>query len=764
MDHLAARTPVESHAQRPFSTIGAKLKGLVGLMAVPCLLLSVFAGYAVFRAEKDAAVNAAAQTSQALAAVVEREMAVREALLTGLASSPSLRGADLAAFWQEARDVKHDPSDAIVLYDAAGHQRLNTLIAWGAALPVNNPFRPGPGSAVSDLHLAPTGGPVFAVRVPVTVGSEAMQLALLSSATQLGAVFKEQPLPPGWIGTVLDSQGRVAARTEGISRHIGRTVSESTRRELSAARSGVVEANNLDGRPVFGVFSRNSGSGWSVLVSLNRSRLAQGAWAAFATTIAISFAFALFMLWVARRITRSVLIPLRELTQQARELGEGNSVTESASGVMEIDTVQAALARASKERQEADQRMQEEVNAAVAASRAAQEAAMHSQKLEALGRLAGGIAHDFNNLLQTMATGLQLARRLSQDKRADAALDACQRASAKAGQLTRQLLSLGRSQPGHAAVIDIARELEDLGPLLRGAAGSAAHMTIDVSDDTGCVRADPVHLEMALLNLVLNARDAMQDQGSIAIRARRDELVQSTPSLKAGTYVILSVQDDGAGMSSELLARVFEPFFTTKPVGKGTGLGLAQVYSFATQAGGCVQLRSDLGHGTSVDIWLPAAAADEGPASEPSSVEQSPGSAAFAGVVMLVEDDALVRDVTCAALAERGFSVIPAPTADAALEILQTGAAVDVVLSDIVMPGTRSGVDLARTLAVLRPTLPVILASGHAAHTEGLPDIAFVPKPYDMEVLARRLAGAIAGRRPGKDSAFTELDDVSTSD
>ncbi|WP_343630677.1 ATP-binding protein [Roseateles sp.] len=760
MDDSAVNGLPQEQPHRPFSTISAKLKGLVALMALPCVLLSVFSGYAVFRAEKDAAVHAATQTSQALAAVVEREMAVRAALLTGLAASPTLRTGELGAFWREAKDVKRDPSDAIVLFDASGRQIMNTAVAWGATLPQQNPFRTNETSAVSDLHRSATGNAIFAVRVPVDVRGEAMSLALVSSASQLQALFKEQPLPAGWMGTVLDSQGQVAARTQDSERRVGQRISEPTRRAIMANGRGVVEANNLDGRPVFGVFTKSPGNDWSVLVSLYRSRLAQGAWAAFASTLVLSFTFALFLLWVARRITQSVLTPLRQLTVHARELGEGITVAPSSSGVPEIDTVQAALAKASKERQEADQRMKREVDAAVSSSRAAQEAVLRSQKLEALGRLTGGIAHDFNNLLQTMTTGLQLARRLSHDKRADAALDACQRASARAAQLTRQLLSVGRRQAGHEVVLNVAQELADLAPLLRGAAGSAIDLQLQVQEGIGCVRIDPVHLEMALLNLVLNSRDAIAGRGTICVKGRMQGLDIDRPGLRAGPYVVISVKDDGQGMSPELLSRVFEPFFTTKPVGKGTGLGLAQVYSFATQAGGSVMLESAPGQGTQVDIWLPQTAEVAAPPDAPraSPPEPAPSAQSASGVVLLVEDDSLVSEVTASALSQRGFTVVTMPTADAALEHLQGGSAVDVVLSDIVMPGTRSGVDLARTLAVLRPTLPVILASGHPMRVEGAPDIVFVPKPYDVDYIAKRLMAAISGRRPGADSGFNELD------
>lgn len=751
---------------RRFSSISTKLRGLVAVMALSSLLLSVFAGFAVFKAERDAAIHAAAQTAHALASVVEREMAVRSALLTGLAASPSLRSGDLAAFWAEAKQVERNANDVIVLRDVGGNARLSTAVPWGAPPHRVSPFA---GTAsdhnVSDLLVATDGrGPIFAVRVPVVVAGERMFLHLQSNVAELQGVFKEQPLPEGWTGTVLDSRGYVVARTVDAARRIGQRISERTQSAVAASRYGIVEANNLDGEPVFGLFSKATGSDWLVIVSLSRTRLAEGAWAAFVTTLAMSLGFALVMLLLAQGITRSVLRPLRALSLQAQQLGAGHPVDERSTGIPEIDPVQSALARASEERQQTDERLRSEVEAAVGAAKAAQEMVARSQKLEALGRLTGGIAHDFNNLLQTMSTGLQLALRLSQDRRGTSALEACQRAVLRATQLTRQLLSLGRRQAGHEAVLDVEKELEDLGPLLRGAAGSAIELVFDVIQPLGTVKVDPVHLELALLNLVMNARDATSGQGRIVIEAAIHDKQEALPrGLAVGSYLALTVADEGEGMTAEQAARAFEPFFTTKEVGKGTGLGLAQVYAFATQAGGTVSLASEPSRGTRMTIWLPQSTQHADVAPTEAGSQSSTPAERCSGKVLLVEDDDLVREVTAQALTAHGFSVITAPTADAALEMLQADAEVDVVLSDIVMPGTRSGVDLARTLAVLRPALPVILASGHPVRIEEAPDVVFVPKPYDVDRVARKLASAMDAARAGADSEVATLDGLTRS-
>ncbi|WP_377154888.1 ATP-binding protein [Roseateles sp. UC29_93] len=486
-----------------------------------------------------------------------------------------------------------------------------------------------------------------------------------------------------------------------------------------------------------------------VLIGLSQAELAKGAWTAFAMMLSLSLAFIVLALVLARRVSREIADPLRRLRKDAIRMGGGATIAEVAGGIDEIDVVQHALATASRERAGNEQRLREEIDAAVEQTRRAQQAALRSQKLEALGRLTGGIAHDFNNLLQTMTTGLQLARRLSTDPRADTALEACQRATGRAAQLTRQLLAFGRPQVGHETVIDLRRQLPELMALAGGAVGSAVEVELHIDEDLWPVRTDPVQLELAVLNLALNARDAMHGRGRLTVSARKRVLAEGdpvglAPELRPGDYVAIAVRDTGDGMTQEQMERAFEPFFTTKAVGQGTGLGLAQVYALAHSAGGTAGIVSKIGLGTEVTLWLPRShgrtEAEEGQVVRAAS----PGTERrFAGTVLLVEDEPSVRELTAQALEERGFTVKTAPTADHALDQLRGGLAADVVLTDIVMPGARSGVDLVRTLKVLKPTLPVVLASGHPVRIEEAPNVPLVPKPYDVDVLAAVLAEAM---------------------
>jgi len=354
-----------------------------------------------------------------------------------------------------------------------------------------------------------------------------------------------------------------------------------------------------------------------------------------------------------------------------------------------------------------------------------------------------------------MTTGLQLARRLSSDPRADSALEACQRATSRAAQLTRQLLAFGRQQVGHETVIDLRRQLPELMTLASGAVGSAVEVALAIDEALWPVRTDPVQLELAVLNLALNARDAMQGRGTLTVSARNRVLAEGdpvglAPELQPGEYVAIAVRDTGDGMTQEQMERAFEPFFTTKPVGQGTGLGLAQVYALARSAGGTAGIVSKIGLGTEVTLWLPRSHGRMEEAASPVPADRA-AERRHAGTVLLVEDEPSVRELTAQALEERGFTVKTAPTADHALDQLRAGLAADVVLTDIVMPGARSGVDLVRTLKVLKPTLPVVLASGHPVRIEEAPNVPLVPKPYDIDGLAAVLAEAMNPTRSPAD-------------
>jgi signal transduction histidine kinase len=348
-----------------------------------------------------------------------------------------------------------------------------------------------------------------------------------------------------------------------------------------------------------------------------------------------------------------------------------------------------------------------------------------AQKLEALGRLGGGVAHDVNNLLMVISNNIYLLRRLQPAVADSPHLAAIERAVAGGSKLTGQLLSFAHRQPLRLKHVRLQDHLPGLRTLLGPAVGSSVRVEIQVDADTAPIEVDVAGLELALLNLAMNARDAMPRGGALRIEA-----ANAPPGAARGAqgeFVCISMQDSGSGVAAELLERVFEPFFTTKQVGKGTGLGLSQVYGFCTRAGGTATFDSRVAEGSTVRLYFPVAQAREAPAPVPASTPAAkPASPlplvaaraeaqALPGVrVLLVEDNAELAYTTAGLLESLGCKVQKVENADLALELLRTEAArFDIVLSDVVMTGMRDGIDLAALVKAEHPALPIVLMSGY---------------------------------------------------
>jgi PAS domain S-box-containing protein len=355
-----------------------------------------------------------------------------------------------------------------------------------------------------------------------------------------------------------------------------------------------------------------------------------------------------------------------------------------------------------------------------------------SQKLDALGQLTGGVAHDFNNLLMVISGSAHtLKKGVGSDAKLQRAIAAIEAASRRGASLTSQLLTFARRQSVNPQAIDLSERISAVRDVLDTGAGGAVTIEFDFDPDTAPVMVDVAELETALVNLVINARDAMNGGGTITISIH-NHVADGTAG--DGDYVAITVKDCGTGIAPDLLDKIFDPFFTTKPVGKGTGLGLSQVHGFAHQAGGTVKVTSELGKGTSVTILLPRAH---------TSTQSDAGEAAEgggSGTVLLVEDNPDVASVSISLLEQLGYTVRRVADADAALrEIGRDG--IDLVFSDIVMPGKMDGLAFARRVRKMRPDLPILLATGYsdaAANVRG--DFPILRKPYEIHQLSQAIA------------------------
>jgi PAS domain S-box-containing protein len=375
-----------------------------------------------------------------------------------------------------------------------------------------------------------------------------------------------------------------------------------------------------------------------------------------------------------------------------------------------------------------------------------------AQRMEAIGHLTGGVAHDFNNLLQVIRGNLEMIAPDVADREAAAQrLRNALHGADRAAQLTRQLLAFARRQPLEPKVVNPGRMIGEMSDMLRRMLGEAVEVETLVADGLWNTLADPAQVESAMLNLAINARDAMPQGGrlSIAVANATLDRDQHDSEVEPGQYVLIAVSDTGHGMAPEVAARVFEPFFTTKGEEKGTGLGLSMVYGFVKQSNGHVEIHSEVDRGTTVKIFLPRAHQDE-TSKEPAVAGPLEGRSE---VILVVEDDDLVRASSVGMLRDLGYTCLHASDGAAALELLRAGAKVDLLFTDVVMPGPVRSRELANEAQRLKPGLPVLFTSGYTEDSivhDGRLDagVHLLSKPYAREELARKIRGLLARAQP----------------
>ncbi|WP_072347636.1 MULTISPECIES: PAS domain-containing hybrid sensor histidine kinase/response regulator [unclassified Pseudomonas] len=411
--------------------------------------------------------------------------------------------------------------------------------------------------------------------------------------------------------------------------------------------------------------------------------------------------------------------------------------------INERKTAEASLLKFTRD---LEQRVADEVQARLAA----EEQLRQSQKLEAIGGLTGGVAHDFNNLLQVIAGNLHLLARHERDnvnvqRRVSASIEAVERGA----KLSSQLLAFARRQPLSPAVYNPRRIYDGMGELLQRALGETIQIDVSLPQEPWCIHVDRNQLENALLNLAINARDAMGGEGTIRMIGENivlDEAFCAGKGISAGDYVRLSVIDCGAGMPPEILKQVFEPFFTTKTDGQGTGLGLSMVFGFVKQSGGHIEISSDLGEGTRVRMYFPRSLAPEAGEAEQHDVLQS----GRQETILVVEDNNEVRSASVELLEQSGYRTLTAANGDEAMKLLLEGISVDLIFTDVVMPGLIKSSDLAAWAKMQEPPVPVLFTSGHtrdiiSRNHQLSPDTHLLSKPYGPDALMRMVKSVLGG-------------------
>lgn len=605
---------------------------------------------------KDAAVGFAADILRS----VERELRAQSNLIEVLSRSPTLERnpPSLAEFDVVARRFVEEVEawNRVILSHAERGQLVNTGVPFGTKLPplvdvesFNRAVREGK-TIVTNLTgpgpQAPDGPPRVALRRRVQAGGETVVLTAGVRPAVFADVAKHAQTAPGWRPFLIDGADRIVF-SPGVAT-AGERAGEAAVKARASGNSGVYLGQTRSGEPVITAFLKSPETGWSAHVSIPASEfnapLRRSAMTIAGLSLLGLVLFAVFV-WLTRR----------ELLRMKAEA----------------------------------------------------ETASRTTRMEALGRMTGGVAHDFSNLLMVVTTATDMLRKRSGDPGAERFLNAIHSAADRGARLTRELMTFARGQGGEVATIEVGLRLASIKSLLTQSITENISLKFDLPEGQHFVRVDPIQFDLAILNIVGNARDAMPDGGRIVIALERDDY----PDRSGRDGYRLSVTDTGSGISPKDLPHVFEPFYTTKEVGKGSGLGLSQVYGFAKANGGLAEIDSLPGEGTTVSIFLPVAEAPAPLVAEkPTHIDESWRADGLEAIVVDDNDD--VRVLTGEVLADMGFKVRYASNAGEAMALCEAGA--DLVVSDIVMPGAMDGVGLARTIRQRWPDMQTILMTGYS--------------------------------------------------
>lgn len=581
---------------------------LVLAVLLPALCAAVWVLGLTYRLERESSEHLLAETTRALSLVLDRDLAQRAMAVRALASSspldraPDLSPTALRRFGQQAR------------HTLAGFDGWLELRSADRVLFSTRPSPRGPRGTLPALVDSPvieplqrdaaTGALYVALVQPILrEGTPVLNLSLTVLPQEFQRIVDEQRLPEGWLAAILDNQGRVVARHPGSATHTGRPATADLQAHLSTEREGLVHSVSLDGNPVT-LYFHTSARGWTYLTGMSRAQF-EGAiprallqvGLAMLTLLVVSL---LAAAWVARRIVR----PIHTIKQMALDLREGRPLQRTRTGLLECDDVALAMHDAGHAIRHARDELQRQVSEAVERTRGLEQRASHNHRVEALGRLTSGIAHEFNNLLGIVSNSAHLMRRLAPPPQLQPPIDTTLNAVATGSRLTQHLLRFAGRQTVHPRVLQLQTFLPETADLLRTLLDHRIDVSAAVDPATPPVRVDPSELELSLINLALNARDAIEGHGHLRLTAERAD----TPDLEglpAGTYVRITVRDDGRGMDEAVARHAFEPFFSTHEPNEVAGLGLSQVYGFCLQAGGRALLESQPARGTTVTLVLP---------------------------------------------------------------------------------------------------------------------------------------------------------------
>jgi signal transduction histidine kinase len=691
--------------------------------------------------------------ARSIAAGVDAELGKYVALGEALSRSPALLDDNLDAFEAEARRAFPAGGDSGVLVsDADGQQLLNPFAQPGQVLPRRSPLAmAAQRRAFSTRSIVITGimrGALtldFGATIEVPIfkdGQPFRGLAIIMRQSEFRRLLNFQDIPRNWLAAIIDGEGRFIARVSGAE--VGQLAAEGWR--AIKDQTGLFEYPSLEGDVLIHANAHPTMSDWTVGVAVKKAELQKAAWTTVRWAVMLGAGLSAASLLLAWSLARQITRPIDQLRQSFADVSAqpGKPIEV---GPPEILQLQDTLHRATVERTTALSKLEREM----ALREEAQTALAQAQRMEALGQLAGGMAHDSNNVLAAISANLDAIRLRSSDEKTSEAIEDAMDAIRMGASLNRRLLFLSQPQGVGLERLDLNDRLTGTLELLRRTLGEQVTVSLRLSPDPCQTLANPGDVDTAILNLAINARDAMPHGGTLTIETRRvtfdADAGRRISEARPGDYVTLTVSDTGHGMSSEILKHAMEPFFTTKAAGKGTGLGLATVYGTVRQSGGFIIIDSTVGKGTSVHLNFPKA--EPGPIVDNTRPATKQVPFGDGELILVVEDNDPVRKAVTSRLESLGYGVLGAKTGPEATTLLQSEEPIALVFSDIVMPGGMTGYDVAEWVRSMRPELKVVLTSGYSdvplAASEAVRAIKVLGKPYTREQLACALREALDG-------------------
>ena len=739
---------------------------ITALVVASVLPFLIFSGFLVERAvgdEQRLITRSMRDAAEAAAGDIDRRISALMSLARTIGDARMLRIGDLAAFHTRWSAVVGREGLTAVVYGTMGQQLVNTSVPFGTVLPdepgmIRHAVETGKMEIAGLAREAGTEKLVLSINVPVWRDGVLIHVLSLRITEAITAVMTEQLLLPEQTAWLVDRDGVILHHTREPERFIGTRAPPDFLEQMGQQAGGAYLSPAFDGGPVHVAFNRVTLSGWVLAVSIPNDVLFAPAQRSLRRMLALGGGILLLAGLISWGIGRSIARSVTGLSHLAAAMGAGTRGGRlPVTHIREVNAVAASMAAAGEALRyqlEERERYMEVLKAEIANHQRTASQLVQSQKMHAMGQLTGGMAHDFNNLLSIIIGCLELLRdKWPDDPGSGELAEEALKAALRGAELTRQLLAFARRQPLVPERCDINAVLSDFTRLLRRTLGEDITIDLDLADDPWPVRIDRVQLETSITNLATNARHAMPRGGRLTITTRNTALDEDYARINAevvpGDYVLIEVRDTGTGMPPEVLERIFDPFFTTKEPGQGTGLGLSMVYGFLKQSGGHVSAYSEVGEGTTFRLYLPPARDAATP-----DIPAGPARPPLAGrgrdeIVLAVEDNAVLRQVLVRQLATAGYRVIEADNARAALDTIESGREIDLLFTDIVMPGGMNGHELTRLATLLRPDLKILLTSGFSDMANNgavLPSNARVlRKPYREEELLRLVREALNG-------------------